>query len=80
MFGVWLLVARDDEAATALLWSALELATDADRPFLRWITGDQEWAISVALAAGLRLSAMGALCVRGNPGRLRPFIPSGPFA
>jgi len=78
--GVWLLVARDEDAATALLWSALELATDAERPSLRWITGDQEWAVSVALAAGLRLSAMGALCVRGYPGPLRPFIPSGPFA
>lgn len=79
-FGVWLLVARDEEAATALLWSALELAADHERPCLRWLTGDQEWAISVALAAGLRLSATGALCVRGYPGRLRPFVPSGPFA
>lgn len=29
--------------------------------------------------AGLRLTAYGALCVRGDPGPLRPFIPSGPF-
>jgi predicted N-acetyltransferase YhbS len=79
-FGVWLLVARDEEAATALLWSALELAADDQRPCLRWLTGEQEWAIEVALAAGLRLSATGALCVRGRPGRLRPFVPSGPFA
>ena len=79
-FGVWLLVARDEEAATALAWSALELAADAERPCLRWITGDQEWAIAVALQAGLRLSAAGALCVRGRPGALRPFVPSGPFA
>jgi hypothetical protein len=63
-----------------LLWSALELAADHERPCLRWLTGDQEWAISVALAAGLRLSATGALCVRGYPGPLRPFVPSGPFA
>jgi predicted N-acetyltransferase YhbS len=80
VFGVWLLVAREDDVATALLWSALELAAGAERPYLRWMTGDQEWAISVALAAGLRLSAAGALCVRGHPGPLRPFIPSGPFA
>jgi predicted N-acetyltransferase YhbS len=80
VFGIWLLVARDEAAATALLWNALELATDVERPALRWITGDQEWAISVALAAGLRLSATGALCVRGHPGPLWPFIPSGPFA
>jgi ribosomal protein S18 acetylase RimI-like enzyme len=79
-FGVWLLVARDEEAATALLWSTLELAADADRPCLRWITGDQEWAIAVALAGGLRLSATGALCVRGRPGSLRWFVPSGAFA
>lgn len=79
-FGVWLLVAGDEEAATALMWSALELAADAERPCVRWITGDQEWAIEVALAGGLRLSATGALCVRGYPGPLRPFVPSGPFA
>lgn len=79
-FGVWLLVARDDEAAAALLWAALELAGELDHPCLRWITGEQEWAIRVALDAGLRLSATGALCVRGNPGTLRPFVPSGPFA
>lgn len=79
-FGVWMLVARDEEAATALLWSALELGADTERPCLRWLTGDQDWAISVALAAGLRISATGALCVRGHPGPLRPFVPSGPFA
>jgi predicted N-acetyltransferase YhbS len=79
-FGVWLLVARDDEAAVALLWTALDLVGDVERPCLRWVTGEQEWAIRVALAAGLRLSATGALCVRGRPGPLRPFVPSGPFA
>lgn len=80
VFGVWLLVARDEEAATALLWSALERATEIDRPALRWLTGDQQWAIAVALEAGLRLSATGALCVRGRPGPLCPFVLSGPFA
>ena len=79
-FGVWVLVARDDEAAAALLWGALELAGELERPCVRWITGEQEWAIRVVLEAGLRLSATGALCVRGSPGTLRPFVPSGPFA
>lgn len=77
--GVWLLAAHDEEAATALLWSALELGGDADRPSVRWITGGQDWAIEVVLRAGLRLSAYGALCVRGRPGPLRPFVPSAPF-
>jgi GNAT superfamily N-acetyltransferase len=78
--GVWLLVARDDAAATALLWSALALSGDGAGPSIRWITGAQEWAVTAAVQAGLRLSATGALCVRGRPGPLRPFIPSGPFA
>jgi predicted N-acetyltransferase YhbS len=78
--GVWVLVARDEPAAVALLWSALELGGDSDRAGVRWITGEQEWAIDVVVAAGLRLGAHGALCVSGQPGPLRPFIPSGAFA
>jgi ribosomal protein S18 acetylase RimI-like enzyme len=78
--GVWLVVARDEEAARALLWSGLELAGEADRPLVRWITAGQDWAIDVALRAGLQLSPAGALGVRGDPGPLWPFIPSPPFA
>ena len=77
---VWLLVARDEPAATALLWAALELAGESERPLVRWITGGQDWAIETCLRAGLRIEAYGALCVRGTPGTLRPFIPSAPFA
>jgi len=76
---VWLLVARDDEAATALLWSGLAAVGDVDGPVVRWITGEQEWAIDVALRAGLRPSPFGALCARGA-GPLGPFLPSGAFA
>ena len=80
--GVWLLVARDDEAARSLLWAALAHigAREPQRPIVRWVTGDQQWAIDVLVRAGLRLTAYGALCVRGDPGPLRPFLPSGPFA
>lgn len=77
--GVWLLVARDEQAASELLWSALAIAGDGERP-LRWITAGQDWAVQVAVQAGLRLSGYGALCVRGNPGPMRPFLPSSPFA
>lgn len=78
--GAWLLVARDVPAATALLWSALEIAGEAERPLVRWITAEQGWAIDVAVQAGLGLTPFGALCVRGRPGTLCPFLPSGPFA
>ena len=78
--GVWLLVAREEPIATALLWSALDLCVESERPLVRWITGDQGWAIDVVLRAGLALKTYGALAVRGRPGPLRPFLPSGPFA
>jgi GNAT superfamily N-acetyltransferase len=78
--GVWLVAARDDQTASELLWSALAALGDADGPTVRWITAEQQWAIDVLVRAGLRLSAYGALCVQGNPGPLRPFIPSPPFA
>ncbi|HEY5316828.1 MAG TPA: hypothetical protein VIJ20_02535 [Solirubrobacteraceae bacterium] len=78
--GVWLLVAYDEAAAAALLWSALALVGETERAAVRWITADQQWAIDVALRAGLRLVPNRALCVRGRPGPLSPFLPSGPFA
>ena len=78
--GVWLLVARDEEAASSLLWSALALSGGTGHPLVRWITGAQRWAVEVLLRARLQLVARGALCVRGEPGPLHPFLPSGPFA
>jgi ribosomal protein S18 acetylase RimI-like enzyme len=75
---LWTLVARDDETASALLWSALAEAHAGAR--VRWITGSQQWAIEVAARARLRLTAYGALCVRGAPGPLAPFLPSSSFA
>lgn len=75
---VWLLVARDEEAATALLWAALALSEG--QISVRWITGAQQWAVETLMRARLGLAAYGALCVRGRPGPLRPFLPSPPFA
>jgi ribosomal protein S18 acetylase RimI-like enzyme len=77
---VWLLAARDEDSATTLLWSALEGVGESDRPSVRWITGEQGWAVDVLVRAGLSLSAYGALGVRGHPGTLAPFIPSPSFA
>jgi GNAT superfamily N-acetyltransferase len=75
---LWALVARDEDAARALLWSALALAEGPAR--VRWITGAQQWAIEIVARAGLRLAAYGALCVRGTPGPLAPFLPNNAFA
>lgn len=76
--GVWLLVALDEEAATALLWGALEIGGDTEAP-IRWITGGQDWAVRVAVSGGLRLAGYGAICTDGRVGPLRPYLPSPPF-
>jgi predicted N-acetyltransferase YhbS len=79
---VWLLAARDADAARALLWSALGLVGDIEegRSVARWVTAGQDWAIEVLLRAGYALQPYGALCVRGRPGPLHPFLRSPPFA
>lgn len=78
--GVGLLVARDEGAAASLLWTALAQAGETDEASVRWITGEQQWAIDVLLRAGLELTPNRAFAVRGRPGPLHPFLPSGPFA
>jgi ribosomal protein S18 acetylase RimI-like enzyme len=80
-FGVWLLAAGDPEAAQALLWGAIELVGDVeeDHRSVRWITGGQDWAIELLLGAGYALRPYGAMCVRGRPGPLNPYLPSPPF-
>jgi GNAT superfamily N-acetyltransferase len=75
---VWALVARDEDTASALLWNAVALAEGPAR--VRWITGAQQWAIDIVARAGMRLTAYGALCVRGKPGPLAPFLPNNSFA
>jgi hypothetical protein len=79
---VWMLAARDPDAARALLWRALETVGDVgpDEPTVRWITGGQDWAVELLLRAGYTLALRGALCVRGDPGPLHPFLPCPPFA
>jgi len=72
-----LLCARDDEAAADLLWSALAAGTRGASVHLDFLTAGQDWAIAVALEAGLALSPEGPLLTRGALGPLRPWLPSG---
>ena len=78
--GVWALAARDERAATALLWHGLAELRDEPGIEIGWIGGRQQWAIDVLLAARLSLTAYGAIATRGEAGPLHPYIPSPPFA
>lgn len=77
---VWALAARDEDAATALLWHGLDQLRGEPLIEIGWISGRQQWAIDVLLAARLSLSTYSAIGTRGAVGPLHPYIPSPPFA
>jgi GNAT superfamily N-acetyltransferase len=72
-----LLAAADDATATDLLWTCLAAAPPGGTYGLDFLTAGQDWAIAVALEAGLALTPDGPVLVRGALGPLRPWLPSG---
>lgn len=77
--GLWLLGATDEETASGLLWACLAARSPDVEVEVRWITAAQDWAVRVVLDAGLDLHPDGPICVKGNPGPLAPYLPSGPY-
>ena len=77
--GLWLLGATNEETASELLWAFLAKHGPDSEVGVCWITAAQNWAVRVVLAAGLDLHPDGPICVRGNPGPLTPYLPSGPY-
>ena len=53
----------------------LEIAEYAEE----WITSAQQWAVDVAVAARLELQPSGAICLRGDIGPFRPYLPGGAY-
>ena len=74
---VQLVLARDEEAASLVLWAALTTAPPGSTALVLFIDALQQWAIRVALDARLPLTPDGPLCVKGSLGPLTPFLPSG---
>lgn len=72
---VHLVAAHDERVARALLETSLH-----EQPGeVHYVEGRQEWALDVALEAGLELVAGSSVCVRGDLGPLRPYLPSGAY-
>jgi GNAT superfamily N-acetyltransferase len=71
--------ARDEDAATALLRTALAESGPGRTVEVSWLTSSQQWAIGVLVAAGVDLHPLGAVMVRGMPGLPTPYIPSGGY-
>ncbi len=78
--GIWMLAARDDNVAQALLWYGLHQLKDERRIEISFVTARQQWALDVLLAARLSFKSYGAIGTRGALGPLHPYIPSPPFA
>jgi len=77
---VTLLAATTDEAAQRLLWSALATAPTDGRIMIGNVTAAQQWAFDVIVGARLSFShSAGGVLLRGNPGTMRPYLPSGIF-
>jgi hypothetical protein len=74
-----LVAARDDEAATDLLWSCLGRGPAGESVHVDFVAERNDWAIRVALDAGLALSPDGPVFVRGETGPFAPYLPSGAY-
>jgi len=77
--GVALLAARDDAAASTVLWGAFAAARPGAKTNVDFLTAGQDWAIATCLDAGLALSPDGPVFTRGALGPLRPYVPSGAY-
>jgi GNAT superfamily N-acetyltransferase len=73
------LAALDEEAAAALLRTVLSRLPEGAQAEVEWLTSAQQWAIDVAVGARLELQPAGAVCLRGETGRFRPYLPGGSY-
>jgi predicted N-acetyltransferase YhbS len=71
--------ALDEEAATDLTWSCLATGEAGAPTHIDFITQGNDWAVALALDAGLSLTPDGPVFVRGELGPLAPYLPSGAY-
>jgi GNAT superfamily N-acetyltransferase len=76
---VALLAARDEEAATRVLWGAFAGMAPGASVNVEFLTAGQDWAVRACLDAGLALSPDGPVFTGGELGPLRPYLPSGAY-
>ncbi|SDU65437.1 Ribosomal protein S18 acetylase RimI [Jiangella alkaliphila] len=77
-WGVTRLAATNRAVAQRLLWAALARTAPGSPADVRNLTSDQEWAIDVGLAAGLRLDQDAYLALR-HMRPPAPYVPSSAF-
>jgi GNAT superfamily N-acetyltransferase len=76
---IFLLAARDEDAARDLLRAGIATTPDGGKATVYGITSRQSWALDVIFEAGLKLELWGAQFLRGDVGRFSPYFPSGAY-
>jgi GNAT superfamily N-acetyltransferase len=74
-----IVAALDDEAASDLTWSCLATGEAGAPTHIDFISHGNDWAVGLALDAGLSLTPDGPTFVRGDIGPLAPYLPSGAY-
>lgn len=74
-----MLAALDASAARSLLMATLASGPRDQEVEVGWLSGDQQWAVEVVVAAGLELRLSGAIMVRGTDRPFSPYIANGAF-
>jgi hypothetical protein len=74
-----LVAATSDRVAADLLRTVLSDAPPRSEITVESISHAQQWAIEVALEAGLSLQGIGAVFVNGDVGPMTPYLPSGAY-
>jgi GNAT superfamily N-acetyltransferase len=74
-----LLAAEEEATATELFFAALADAPASGEIEVKWITADQQWAITASLGAGLELHPTGPVMIRDLGSVPHPYLPTGEF-
>jgi GNAT superfamily N-acetyltransferase len=73
---VWLGATTDAVARDLLVAS---LAECGEKVEVDWLSAEQQWAIDACLDLRLSLHGGASICLRGRPGPMTPYLPSGAF-
>jgi GNAT superfamily N-acetyltransferase len=74
-----LLAATSDEVATELLAAVLRRVAPGEIAEVGWLTARQQWAIRLAVGAGMELHPVGPMGLRGFDQPPAPYIATGAF-
>jgi GNAT superfamily N-acetyltransferase len=74
-----LVAALDEAAAVDLTWTCLAAGEAGAPVHLDFLSQGNDWAVGLALDAGLALTPDGPIFARGELGPLAPYLPSGAY-